>query len=546
MKRRDFVQYAGLGAGALMMPSLLLGNDIPTEALLEPGMDALVKKRMADVALNTAKSLGATYADARIGRYLNQYVFTREDKVQNVVNTESFGIGIRVIANGTWGFASTNSVTEDGIKKATEQAVAIAKANSKIQTDPVQLAPVNAYGEVSWKTPITKDFKEVPVSEKVDLLLTANAAALDNGADYVNSALFMVNEQKYFASTDGSYIDQDIHRLWPTFRVTAIDKAKGNFKTRENMSAPVGMGYEYMDGLESEKLEGPAGLRLYRNSYDMIEDATMAAKQAKEKLTAKSVDAGKYDLVLEPNHLGLTIHESVGHPLELDRVLGYEANYAGTSFASLDKLKSGNFKYGSDIVNLVADKTQVGSLGAVGFDDEGVKTKKWDLVRNGVLTNFQAIRDQVHMIDQNESHGCCYAQSWDDVQFQRMPNVSLEPGKEKYSISEMIKDVEKGIYIAGRGSYSIDQQRYNFQFGGTVFYEIKNGEIVGMLEDVAYQSNTQEFWNSCVKICDESDYRLFGTFFDGKGQPSQASAVSHGSSTARFNDVNVINTGRTI
>ncbi|TDS14163.1 TldD protein [Maribacter caenipelagi] len=546
MKRRDFVQYAGLGAGALMMPSLLLGNDIPTEALLEPGMDTLVKKRMADVALNTAKSLGATYADTRIGRYLNQYVFTREDKVQNVVNTESFGIGIRVIANGTWGFASTNSVTEDGIKKATEQAVAIAKANSKIQKEPVKLAPVKAYGEVSWKTPIKKDFKEVPVSEKVDLLLSANAAALDNGANFVNSALFMVNEQKYFASTDGSYIDQDIHRLWPTLRVTAVDKSAGTFKTRENMSAPVGMGYEYLDGLESEKLEGPAGLRLYRNSYDMVEDATMAAKQAKEKLTAKSVDAGKYDLVLEPNHLGLTIHESVGHPLELDRVLGYEANYAGTSFASLDKLKSGNFKYGSDIVNLVADKTQVGSLGAVGYDDEGVKAKKWDLVRNGVLTNFQAIRDQAHMIGEEESHGCCYAQSWDDVQFQRMPNVSLEPGKEKYSIAEMIKDVEKGIYIAGRGSYSIDQQRYNFQFGGTVFYEIKNGEIVGMLEDVAYQSNTQEFWNSCVKICDKDDYRLFGTFFDGKGQPSQVSAVSHGSSTARFNDVNVINTGRNI
>ncbi|MEP1983570.1 MAG: TldD/PmbA family protein [Maribacter dokdonensis] len=546
MKRRDFVQYAGLGAGALMMPSLLLGNDIPTEALLEPGMDALVKKRMADVALNTAKSLGATYADARIGRYLNQYVFTREDKVQNVVNTESFGIGIRVIANGTWGFASTNSVTEDGIKKATKQAVAIAKANSKIQKEPVKLAPVNAYGEVSWKTPIKKDFKEVPVSEKVDLLLSANAAALDNGANFVNSALFMVNEQKYFASTDGSYIDQDIHRLWPTLRVTAVDKAAGTFKTRENMSAPVGMGYEYLDGLESEKIDGPAGLRLYRNSYDMVEDATIAAKQAREKLTAKSVDAGKYDLVLEPNHLGLTIHESVGHPLELDRVLGYEANYAGTSFASLDKLKSGNFKYGSDIVNLVADKTQVGSLGAVGYDDEGVKAKKWDLVRNGVLTNFQAIRDQAHMIGEEESHGCCYAQSWDDVQFQRMPNVSLEPGKEKYSIAEMIKDVEKGIYIAGRGSYSIDQQRYNFQFGGTVFYEIKNGEIVGMLEDVAYQSNTQEFWNSCVKICDKDDYRLFGTFFDGKGQPSQVSAVSHGSSTARFNDVNVINTGRNI
>lgn len=546
MKRRKFVQLSGMGAGALMMPSLMLGNNVSAEQLLMPGMDILTKRKLADVALNTAKSLGSTYADARIGRYLNQYVFTREDKVQNVVNTESFGIGIRVIANGTWGFASTNSVTEDGIMKATQQAVAIAKANSKIQKDPVKLAPVQSHGEVSWKTPIKKDFKEVPVSEKVDLLLSANAAAMENGANFVNSALFMVNEQKYFASTEGSYIDQDIHRIWPTFGVTAIDRAAGKFKSRDAMSAPMGMGYEYMDGLESEKLEGPSGLRLYRNSYDIVEDATLAAKQAKEMLTAKSVQPGKYDLVLEPNHLGLTIHESVGHPLELDRVLGYEANYAGTSFATLDKWKSGDFKYGSDIVNLVADKTQTGSLGAVGYDDEGVKTKKWDLVRNGVLTNYQAIRDQVHMIDQNESHGCCYAQSWNDVQFQRMPNVSLEPGKQKYSIKDMIKDVEKGIYIAGRGSYSIDQQRYNFQFGGTVFYEIKNGEIVGMLDDVAYQSNTQEFWNSCTKICDENDYRMFGSFFDGKGQPSQVSAVSHGSSTSRFDGVNVINTGRSV
>jgi len=540
------VQYAGLGAGALMMPSLLMGKDIPLEAMLAPGMDLVLKKQMADVALNTAKTLGASYADARIGRYLNQYVFTREDRVQNVVNTESFGIGIRVIVDGTWGFSSTNDVTADGIAKATTQAVSIAKANGILQKEPVKLAPAPGYGEVSWKTPIQKDFKEVPVSEKVDLLLSANAAAMEAGASFVNSALFMVNEQKYFASTDGSYIDQDIHRIWPTFTVTAVDRAAGKFKTRQAMSAPMGMGFEYMDGLDSEKLAGPEGIKLYRNSYDIVEDARLAAQQAQAKLTAKSVEAGKYDLVLEPNHLGLTIHESVGHPLELDRVLGYEANYAGTSFATLDKWKTGNFKYGSDIVNLVADKTQVGSLGAVGYDDEGVKTKKWDLVRNGILTNYQAIRDQVHMIGQNESHGCCYAQSWDDVQFQRMPNVSLEPGKEKYSIDQMIKDVEKGIYIAGRGSYSIDQQRYNFQFGGTVFFEIRNGEIVGMLDDVAYQSNTQEFWNSCVKICDKGDYRMFGSFFDGKGQPSQISAVSHGSSTARFNDVNVINTGRTI
>ncbi len=546
MKRRNFVQLAGLGAGAMMLPSHLMGNSIPVEALLAPGMDVAKKKQMADVALNTARSLGASYADARIGRYLNQYVFTREDKVQNVVNTESFGIGVRVIANGTWGFASTNSVTPEGIKKATEQAVAIAKANSKIQKEPVKLAPVQGHGEVSWKTPIKKDFKDVPVSEKVDLLLNANAAAMDNGANFVNSALFMVNEQKYFASTDGSYIDQDVHRIWPTFGVTAIDRSKGKFKSRQALSAPMGMGYEYMDGLASEKIEGPEGLNLYRNSYDIVEDATLAAKQAKEMLSAKSVDPGKYDLVLEPNHLGLTIHESVGHPLELDRVLGYEANYAGTSFATLDKWKAGDFNYGSDIVNLVADKTQPNSLGAVGYDDEGVKCKKWDLVRNGTLVNYQAIRDQAHIINEDESHGCCYSQSWNDVQFQRMPNVSLEAGTEPYSSKDMIKDVEKGIYIAGRGSYSIDQQRYNFQFGGTVFFEIKDGEIAGMLNDVAYQSNTQEFWNSCAKICDKNDYRLFGSFFDGKGQPSQISSVSHGSSTTRFNDVNVINTGRTI
>jgi TldD protein len=546
MRRRDFVQLAGLGLGGLVLPFPMMGSPVSMEALLDVPLSVGQKKQLADAALNAAKSGGATYADVRIGRYLNQFISTRENRVQNIQNTESFGVGIRVIAKGTWGFASTNDVTTEGIKKATERALAIAKANSKFQKEPVKLAVVQGYGEVSWNTPIQKNSFEVPVSEKVDLLLSANAAAMKNGANFVNSNLFQVNEQKYFASTDGSYIDQDIQRIWPTFTVSVIDRASGKFKTRDAMSAPMGMGYEYMIPKAEDKLATPMGMALYRNSYDMVEDATTAAKQAKEMITAKSVEPGKYDLVLEPNHLGLTIHESVGHPLELDRILGYEANYAGTSFASMDKLKSGTFNYGSKQINIFADKTQIGSLGAVGYDDEGVKCKRWDLIKDGILVNFQAIRDQVHMLGQNESHGCCYAQSWSDVQFQRMPNVSLAPGKDQYSIDQMIKDVEKGIYIAGRGSYSIDQQRYNFQFGGTVFYEIKNGQIVGMLNDVAYQSNTQEFWNSCVKICDERDYRMFGSFFDGKGQPSQISAVSHGSATSRFNGVNVINTGRTI
>jgi len=509
-------------------------------------MLASQKKQLADIALNTARSLGATYTDVRVGRYLNQFITTRENKVQNIVNTESFGVGIRVIANGTWGFAATNEVTEAGVRKATERAVAIAKANAKFQKEPVRLAPEKGYGEVTWNTPIQKNAFEVPVSEKADLLLRANDAALKNGASFVSSNLFLVNEQKYFASSEGSYIDQDIHRIWPTFTVSAVDRASNKFRSRDALSAPLGMGYEYMIPKAEDRVKGGAGLNLYRYSYDIVEDATFAAQQAKEMLSAKSVEPGKYDLVLEPNHLGLTIHESVGHPLELDRILGYEANYAGTSFATLDKLKTGTFNYGSKQVNIFADKTQPHSLGAVGYDDEGVKTKRWDLIKEGVFVNVEAIRDQVHIVGQNESHGCCYAQSWNDVQFQRMPNVSLAPGKDPYSIDQMISSVDKGIYIAGRGSYSIDQQRYNFQFGGTVFYEIKGGKIANMLTDVAYQANTQEFWNSCVKSCDEKDYRLFGSFFDGKGQPSQVSAVSHGSSTSRFNGVNVINTGRSI
>ncbi len=546
MKRRDFIQTTGLGLGGLMLPLNLMGQTVPVEALLDQPLDTRQKKQLADVALNTARSGGATYADVRIGRYLNQFINTREAKVQNIVNLESFGVGIRVIVNGTWGFAATNEVNDDGVRKATTRAVAIAKANSKFQKEQVQLAPNPSHGEVSWKTPIQKNAFEVPVADKVALLLNTNAIAQKNGAAFASSNLFLVNEQKYFASTEGSYIDQDIHRIWPTFNVTAVDKAAGKFKTRQSLSAPMGLGYEYMEPKAIDKIMGGGGFTLYRNSYDMIEDATLAAQQAKEMLSAKSVEPGKYDLVLEPNHLGLTIHESVGHPLELDRVLGYEANYAGTSFATLDKWKTGTFNYGSKQVNIFADKTQPGSLGAVGYDDEGVKCKRWDLIKEGILVNYQAIRDQVHILGQKESHGCCYSQSWSDVQFQRMANVSLAPGQEPYSVQQMVKDVEKGIFIAGRGSYSIDQQRYNFQFGGTVFYEIKNGQITGMLNDVAYQSNTQEFWNSCVKVCDEKDYRLFGSFFDGKGQPSQVSAVSHGSSTARFNGINVINTGRTI
>ena len=543
MQRRHFIKATGIGLGALMMPAY--SRLVAAEELVVK-LDVAVKKRLADTALSAARSAGATYCDVRIGRYLRQFLSTRESQVENVVNSESSGIGIRVIANGTWGFAASSRLDADSVADAARQAVQIAKANSRLTSEPVHLAPVEGVGEVAWATPIVKNAMAVPIKEKLDHLLSVNAAAMKAGADFIQSRLFQINEQKYFASTDGSYIDQDIHRIWAPFDVTVVDKASGKFRRRGELGAPMGMGYEYLDGRSGDKIALPNGGVGYRNSYDMLEDAVAAARHAREKLEAPSVKPGKYDLVLDPTHLLLTIHETVGHPLELDRVLGYEANYAGTSFATLDKWKGKDFRYGSDKVTIVADRVQAHSLGAVGYDDEGVKAQRWDLIKDGILVNYQAIRDQAHILGLKHSQGCCYADSWASVQFQRMPNVSLSAGKQKLSPADMVKNVENGIYIIGRGSYSIDQQRYNAQFGGQLFYEIKDGKITRMIEDVAYQIRTPEFWNACSAVCDENDYRIGGTFFDGKGQPSQVSAVSHGASTARFDGINVINTARSL
>ena len=544
MERRSFLKVSAAAGGSLLIP--VFGNAIAADELLNP-MAVQFKKSLADAALNAATKAGASYCDVRIGRYLNQFITTRNLNVEDIVNTESSGVGVRVIAGGAYGFCSTNVMTLDSVAEAARQAVAIARANSKLQLEPVVLAPVKGVGDVAWATPFKKDWRAVPIKEKAELLLAANKAGLDAGANFMQANLFQVNQQKYFASTDGSYIDQDMHRLWSPFTATAVDKASNRFRTRDGLSSPAAMGYEFFDALPEHKLKAAGGVTtLYNGAYDLIEDARAAGRQAREKLTAKSVEPGKYDLVLSPEHLFLTIHESVGHATELDRVLGYEANYAGTSFATLDKWQSKKFKYGADIVNFIADRTTAGSLGCVGYDDEGVPAKRWDIIKDGILVNYQATRDQAHVIGEKESQGCSYADSWSSVQFQRMPNVSLAAGKKQLTPDEMIKDVKKGIYILGRGSFSIDQQRYNFQFGGQLYFEIKNGKIGSQLEDVAYQSNTQEFWNACTALCDARDWRMGGSFFDGKGQPSQVSAVSHGSPTTRFNGINVINTARKI
>ena len=542
MLRRDFLKYSGIGAVGLMLPCSRI---VSAEELVGNAIPVALKKQLSDAALQAARDAGASYCDVRIGRSLRQFVMTREDKVQGVVNTESTGCGVRVIAGGAWGFAATNDLTADGVAKAARQAAAIAQANAKGQQEPVRLAPQKGVGEVAWRTPVKRNALEVPVKEKVDLLLAANAAAMKAGASFANSSIMIINEQKYFASTDGSYIDQDIHRIAAPFSATAVDKASGKFRSRQGFSSAMGMGYEYLDGNAADKVRLPSGTTVYDKSYDMLEDAAQAAKDAREKLKAPSVKPGKYDLVLDPSHLWLTIHESVGHPTELDRVLGYEANFAGTSFVTLDTVKE-RFQYGSEHVSIVADKVQPGTVGAVGYDDEGVPAQEWDVIRNGKLVSLQAIRDQAHMLGLGHSQGCCYADSWSSVQFQRMPNISLQPGAKPLTPARMIADVKDGIYIVGDGSFSIDQQRYNAQFGGQLFFEIKDGRITRQIEDVAYQIRTPEFWNSCVAVCDKSDYRVPGIFSDGKGQPMQASSVAHGSATARFNGVNVINTARNL
>jgi TldD protein len=488
-------------------------------------------KDLADVALNTARQKGASYADIRMVRTRNNSVTTREKRVENVTNTESYGFGVRVLVDGAWGFAASSKVEKEEIARVTERAMSIARANHSIMRNRISLVAVEKYPDAKYITPVVRDPFDVPLSEKADYLLKVNAEALKikgPGPMFVNSNMFFTKEEKYFASTEGSYIEQTLIRSWPSFTVTSVDPKTGRFEQRTSLGSPAGKGYEVVA------------------EYDLVNEVPLAAEQAIQKHTAKPVEPGRKDLVLHPTHLWLTIHESIGHPTELDRVLGYEANFAGTSFATREKL--GNFQYGSKFVNIKGDKIQKDGLATCGWDDDGVKTISWDILKDGVLVNYQTVRDNAGIIGLKHSHGAAYADSWGSVAFQRMPNVSLQPasGNANISADDLIADVKDGIYIEGDGSFSIDQQRYNFQFGGQVFWEIKNGKKTGLLRDVAYQSRTPDFWNSCDGVGSKEHYSLGGSYFDGKGEPGQINAVSHGCPPARFRRVNIINTGRKI
>ena len=517
ISRRDFVKTTSIALGAATIPSWAYSADLTGAPF--PDFD---KSKLADAALTLAKKLGASYADIRINKYRIESLRTRERQVRAVAKGQNFGFGVRVLVKGTWGFAASPLVTAKEVGRVTREAIDIAKANSVFQTKPIELVDVPAV-KGKWKTSFKRDPFDVPIDEKTEFLLKLNEAALGvKGVGFVNSSMTWVNEQKFLATTDGSEIEQYIIRGVPTFSVTAIDRAKGDFQTRNALAQGRAAGWEYS------------------TEYNWIGEAKQAGEEAVMKLKAKPVKPGKYDLILHPSHLFLTIHESVGHSTELDRALLWEANYAGTSFLTPDKRNK--LQFGSKIVNFFADRTQKGGLATVGWDDESVPGQKWDIVKNGKFVGWQTTRSLAPLVGDKTSKGCLYADSWSSVPFPRMPNLSLKHAEKDVSTNELISDVKNGIMIHGRGSYSIDQQRYNFQFGGQTFWEIKNGKVVGMLRDVAYQSKTTDFWGACDGLGGKSTYKLPGTFNDGKGQPPQSSPVSHGCPVARFRNINVLNT----
>lgn len=491
----------------------------------EPGADL---EKLADAALREAKKLKATYCDIRIGRYRDQRISLRANsdratgrtlEVPGVSENSSFGFGVRVIVNGAWGFASSPIVTPEEIVRITGEAATIARANASIQPRPIQLAPTKAYKD-RWVSPYEVDPFDVPAEDKIELLHKVVAAIKKDKRVFSGTAnLDFRSEDKYFASSEGSSIQQFVLQTFGGASATAVDFQKALSKQRNYQPTQLSSGYEYVAKM------------------NMAENAERIREEVIEHLSAPPVKPGKKDLILMPSHLMLTIHESVGHPTELDRALGYEANYAGTSYITPATIGK---RIASDTVTFYGDKTYPQALATCGYDDDGVKTTKFPIIENGIFKHFQTTRDQAHLVGETESRGCSYGDSWATVAFQRMPNVWLAPGKPDTTLDDLIGGVDDGVLIEGRGSYSIDQQRYNFQFGGDAFWEVKGGKKRGMISRVSYQARTPDFWQACDATAGPAYWQQFGTSGDAKGEPTQINAMSHGCSPTRFRQINVI------
>ena len=537
MKRREFVRHSAVAAAGL---GLVGNSDLKHGVLSTSTFGAGIapdREAMAMAALNAAQMAGADYADIRISTNRTQRMSTREAIVTGVRDSETSGFGIRVLVDGTWGFAASRDVSTDEVARVAQVAVAQARANRAAQRRPVELAPLDWTGRGEWRSPVEIEPFDIPIEDKVALLLEANQAAMSvSGIAFASSNMSFLREEKFFASTEGVITDQTIYKAAGGVNTTAVSADRSDFQSRSSTDVmPKGVGYEHI------------------LASDLVGNAPRWAEDAVQKLSATPVQPGRYDLVLRPSHLWLTIHEAIAHPTELDRIMGFEANYAGTSFISNPEDFLGSFRYGPDIMNIQGERSTPGALSTVGWDDEGVKPEEYLIVKDGILNDLQTTREQAPWLSDwyasqgkpMRSHGNSYGQSWAVTQFQRMPNVNLMPHPERdVSEEELIDGVENGILIDGSGSFSIDQQRYNAQFGGQTYYEIKNGEITGMLKDVAYQIRTPEFWNAMDLIGGESTYLMAGAFGDAKGQPAQSNSISHGCPTTRHRDITIINTGR--
>ncbi|MFJ8044201.1 TldD/PmbA family protein [Kitasatospora sp. NPDC096147] len=511
------------------MPPTPSAGPTPGRAV-DPLFLALPLRTLADAALSRAKQLGVSHADFRLERVRSASWRLRDARPAGSSDTVQLGFAVRVLLDGAWGFAAGVDLTPEAAARVAEQAVAVAKLSGGISraaggTDLVELAEEPVHADVTWISSYEVNPFEVPDAEKTALLAEWSSRLLAaDGVSHVSASLLTVQENKFYADTAGTVTTQQRIRLHPTVEATSVDERTGAFDSMRSIAPPVGRGWEYLLG----------------TGWDWNAELADLPSLLAEKMKAPSVTAGHLDLVIDPSNLWLTIHESIGHATELDRALGYEAAYAGTSFATFDKL--GSLKYGSELMHVTGDRTAEHGLSTIGYDDEGVQTQSWDLVKDGVLTGYQLDRAMARLKGLGRSNGCAFADSPGHVPVQRMANVSLQPVAGGPSTEGLISQVENGLYIVGDRSWSIDMQRYNFQFTGQRAYAIRNGELAGQVKDFAYQATTTDFWGSMSAVGGPETYVLGGAFNCGKAQPGQVAAVSHGCPSALFRGVNVLNT----
>jgi TldD protein len=496
-------------------------------AEVDPAFLELPMRQLADAALSRVRELGAAHADFRLERIHSQDLMLRDGRVDSAREGEDVGFAVRVVHDGTWGFAAGVDLTPEAAVRVAEQAVEVAKVSRPVNSEPIELADEPVYGDVTWVSAYDVNPFTVPDADKIGLLAEWSERLLAaDGVDHVEASVLQVRENKFYADLAGTVTTQQRVRLHPEVEATAVDRSRGTFEQMRTCAPPVGRGWEYLTG----------------DTWDWAAELGQLPEWLAEKAKAPSVDPGRYDLVVDPTNLWLTIHESIGHATELDRALGYEAAYAGTSFATFDKL--GSLQYGSPVMTVTGDRTAEHGLASIGYDDDGVETQSWDLIRAGVLVGYQLDRRMARLKGLGRSNGCAFADSPGHIPVQRMANVSLQPAPGGPSLDELIGGVERGIYVVGDKSWSIDMQRYNFQFTGQRFFRIENGKLAGQLRDVAYQATTTDFWGSMEAVGGPETFVLHGAFNCGKAQPGQVAAVSHGAPPALFRGVNILNTVR--